>query len=304
MKNSLPYEEIEKLLEHAPVMLYKYVFFPEGNGSFLYVSSGCEDILGLSASSLTTDMGRFWEQIHADDLQRLQNEDNSANQSGDFFVSDVRFNHSQKGQIWIRISSKPSTEIYQGSVIWSGYMADVSDLKRLEETLRDLAKHDPLTQLWNKTELMDSIDFEVKRYKRSGRKFSILMIDIDDFKLINDNYGHPAGDKFLKKFAHVAQSELRDVDKLGRYGGEEFLVIINETDAQDAFLLAERIRTSVANNKIELNKQEVSITISLGITEISESKNESPERLIQRADEALYAAKKAGRNRSTIILDK
>jgi two-component system, cell cycle response regulator len=173
---------------------------------------------------------------------------------------------------------------------------------KLEEANRDLkilASKDPLTGLFNRQFLNELLTKEWIRSERHGYPLSIIMADIDDFKRVNDNYGHQAGDLALIKFAEVLSNHLRRNDYLARYGGEEFLFVLSQTDSKDACLAAERFRTAAQNLIIPFNKNsQLSLRISCGVsTAFPEKKDDNVDALIQRADQALYEAKKSGKNR-------
>jgi len=140
---------------------------------------------------------------------------------------------------------------------------------------------------------------EFARNKRYNRTFSVVMADIDHFKNVNDTYGHSAGDEILKAFAGLMQKALREVDVIYRYGGEEFLVLLPETDAQGALLVAERIRKAV-DSKVLKHRDDpnikIRVTSSFGVS-INNEKDLSHLDIIKRADKALYEAKNSGRNR-------
>lgn len=157
------------------------------------------------------------------------------------------------------------------------------------------AKHDALTGLANRREGLEQLEAEYQRYLRNGRAFSVLLMDIDLFKNINDTYGHQAGDDMIVLVARTVISQSRRVDTIARWGGEEFLVLLPETGLAEAAATAERIRTAVAGQAITFKGMRVGATISIGVACIQGS--ESIDRLLQRADEALYKAKTMGRNR-------
>jgi len=162
--------------------------------------------------------------------------------------------------------------------------------------LKQNAIYDPLTGAYNKRELLEYLNKYLKnflRYKKDN--FSIMMFDIDHFKKINDTYGHLAGDFILKEFVKIIKQNIRESDILGRYGGEEFILILPNTKVSGAMKLATRIKETVEEHDFEFNKTILKITVSIGIT--SASLNDSVESLIQRADDALYEAKQKGRNR-------
>ncbi|MDC0664034.1 GGDEF domain-containing protein [Marinobacter sp. SS21] len=168
-------------------------------------------------------------------------------------------------------------------------------LIKLANQFEYAAKHDALTGLANRREGHARLNDEYERYLRNRREFSTLLMDIDLFKSVNDNFGHQAGDRIILLVANTLKAECRRVDTLARWGGEEFLVLLPETSNAVAVKIANRIRESIASQSIEFEGQAVSATISVGVATIQGA--ESIDRLLQRADEALYQAKSEGRNK-------
>ena len=168
------------------------------------------------------------------------------------------------------------------------------NLETANARLESLSTTDPLTNLLNHRALNLTIDQEIERAHRYQRPFSLLFIDLDHFKMINDTYGHGSGDNVLKEFATVAQSRLRGVDSLGRWGGEEFLVLLPEIDGFGVMECAERVRESVAGHLFEIGDG-VHVTSSIGVASYPEDAVDR-DALIELADKAMYAAKRLGRN--------
>jgi diguanylate cyclase (GGDEF)-like protein len=170
--------------------------------------------------------------------------------------------------------------------------------KKLQSSLtviREMAIHDDLTGFYNRHHLMDLIDSENNRSDRTGSVYSLVMMDIDKFKNINDTYGHQTGDQVLRTFAAIIRSILRKTDFCGRYGGEEFLILLTQTDIQAAKVFAERICNCVENSFFPCLGPDARVTVSIGLTE--PRTQEDIEKTISRADELLYKAKEGGRNR-------
>ncbi len=174
------------------------------------------------------------------------------------------------------------------------------ELKSANETLREFAFRDGLTGLYNHRYFQDTMDRELGRVMRYKNPLSLIMIDIDHFKMINDEYGHPVGDIVLKAVSRSIQSTLRDCDIAVRYGGEEFAVILPETELQGALIVAERLRKVVAETPIETNAHSIQVTISLGVTCcMAATEKKAKADMIAQADHALYNSKRNGRNQST-----
>jgi diguanylate cyclase (GGDEF)-like protein len=158
-----------------------------------------------------------------------------------------------------------------------------------------LAVTDSLTGLYNRKKLDDILADQFARFRRNHRPFAILMLDLDNFKSINDNYGHAAGDEVLANVAAILKQSVRNIDYVVRYGGEEFVVVLVETALDAALDIAERIRSVVEIPRVGASNKLISITVSLGVTH-SRDGDDGPEEALARADHALYEAKRAGRN--------
>lgn len=199
-----------------------------------------------------------------------------------------------------RVSGQEST-IPEGGNDEISDMADsfrfyAEEVRRREEELRKLATKDALTGVNNRRHFLELAGQEMARANRGGRPTTVLMMDIDRFKSINDTYGHPEGDNIIVKVAETCLAELREIDLFGRFGGEEFTALLPETDREGAVTVAERLREGVEGIVHQVGEAQVSVTISIGIGVASGEKQELTE-LITSADNALYEAKAAGRNR-------
>ena len=166
------------------------------------------------------------------------------------------------------------------------------------EELRFRATHDELTGLANRRVLLDAIAREHSRQLRQGGSFGVVLIDLDHFKKINDTHGHLAGDAALKEVSRRMVASVRPYDTVGRYGGEEFVIVAPSCERSGAVMLTERILTSLRSSPIETDRGPLSVTVSCGIAVSSAGKPIEPQELLHMADEALYRAKERGRDRS------
>jgi diguanylate cyclase (GGDEF)-like protein len=172
---------------------------------------------------------------------------------------------------------------------------------RLFQEVQSLALTDPLTGLRNRRSLFELGRIELARSQHMDRPFCCLLLDLDHFKKINDDYGHLIGDLVVQEFALRSRSSVREVDLIGRYGGEELVIFLPETDSDTAMQVAERLRESVAKTPIRISDKELQITVSIGVSRRDENTLEL-ETLIARADQAMYIAKHKGRNRVAISI--
>ena len=175
------------------------------------------------------------------------------------------------------------------------------ELEQANKKLDLISRTDELTQLPNRRDMHKTIEKEVERANRFKKAFSIIFIDIDHFKDVNDTYGHAAGDAVLKSVASTLRSLLRKYDVLARYGGEEFLTLLPETELKDAAHVAERFRKQIENQTIFFGGQEIKVTITLGVAQFDSS--QGAEKCIQLADKALYEGKEHGRNKVILWSD-
>ena len=167
-------------------------------------------------------------------------------------------------------------------------------LQEQNQLLETLAVTDSLTGVYNRKKLDDILADQFARFRRNQRPFAVLMLDLDNFKSINDNFGHVAGDSVLAYVAAILKQSVRNVDYVARYGGEEFVIVLVETALDAALEIAERIRAEVEVPHFGVTNQLIAVTVSLGVTHSRDG--DSPEEALARADRALYKAKRAGRN--------
>ena len=181
---------------------------------------------------------------------------------------------------------------------------DITERKKAEDQLKLFASMDGLTGIANRRHFDDTLDLEWRRAMRSAKPLSLIIVDVDyfknynDFKKINDTYGHRIGDIVLREFAQLVKRHTRKPDVFARYGGEEFIVILPDTNAEGAYLFAESIREKIENMNIEHKCSKVgkNVTVSLGVSTTVPKKDSTQDKLISMADKALYKAKERGRN--------
>lgn len=169
------------------------------------------------------------------------------------------------------------------------------ELEKANSDLSVLSQTDGLTKLFNRNHWQHCIDIEFKRYARSKNPSTLVMLDIDHFKSVNDNYGHLVGDEVIRHLAKLINEQARETDISGRYGGEEFVILLADTQVDNAIIFSERLRKTVDESIVFYNGLEIKYTISIGVAEIEESYS-SVSQWLEYADAALYKSKENGRN--------
>ena len=203
------------------------------------------------------------------------------------------------GRVWVEINSTPIHDAASQIVGYIGVARDATERREAQKVLREQSIRDPLTGLYNRRYLDESLARELSRAKRDGLPLSLLMVDIDYFKKLNDSYGHQAGDEVLKRLGELIGRGARSGDLPCRYGGEEFLLVLPTMSLESAVERADQWRLAFADEKIPFANTLLSATLSIGVATCPEHGTTS-EKLIGAADQALYAAKHAGRNRIAV----
>jgi len=209
-----------------------------------------------------------------------------------------------KSDSLIREKDAIVSELIESKKLLEKYSNNLEEMvEQRTEILKWLSITDPLTGLYNRRYFIEQIELEFKRAKRYNRDLSILMLDIDHFKMVNDNYGHQVGDIVLRKISSIIINQLRDSDLAFRYGGEEFMVILPETKPIDAINVAQRMKQEIMDTEHNYRALIFKVTASIGIVSVKDmiSKFETVDDIIKKVDDNLYKAKKSGRN--TIIYE-
>lgn len=173
----------------------------------------------------------------------------------------------------------------------------IQELRRANDRLQKLTFTDEMTGIYNYRFLSRQLETEIKRAERYEKPLAVCLIDIDFFKQINDKFGHPSGDSALKSVADTLSEMVRSVDYVGRYAGDEFLIIFPDTNLKDAVNLCERIISRINNKTIPVGSQHLHVTLSIGAADFHPAKRNTAEKLVAAADRCLYKAKEQGRNR-------
>ena len=258
--------------------------------------------LGYSKDEIPPKVGFefFTGKIHRDDYERVM--DNMRRHlygETPAYETTYRIKTRNNHWLWFYDRGKVTKRDKNGKPeLVSGIVFDVSEQKRMEELLEaknrrleEMSMRDYLTDLYNRRALMEKLDFEIKRRNRTKSPLSVVMLDLDHFKQVNDTHGHQVGDQVLIQVADLLRKSVREIDIVGRYGGEEFLVILPDCPVKEAVNVAERIRAGVAKFDFYLS---LKLTISGGAAEY---KGGNSDNLIEIADRNLYLAKNSGRNK-------
>ena len=282
---------LKKLSAHVPGGIYQFKMEFDGRFSVIYASDGIREIYELEPDVLLLDAEAIFTRIHPQDTTRVRASIRASADTISPWREEYRVQLPQRGLRWVRGEATPE-ELPGGGVLWHGYISDISDMKRVEEELRALSITDALTGIHNRRYFQERLTVEMARVERGGGELSVIMLDIDHFKRINDQYGHAIGDRVLQAVCERIGQRLRRTDVFCRLGGEEFMVLCPDIGGEQAHGLAVELWQSLRSAPID----EVGVvTASFGIA--SWRVDEGVDALLLRADSGVYAAKQGGRDR-------
>ena len=265
------------------------------DGTWLMVNKALCDLLGYDEDVLLKMT--FQDITHPDDLEEDLHHVQQVLSGGiDTYQMEKRYFHRNGSTIHVLLSVSLVRDESKAPLFFISQIQNITERKQLEQELLRQATEDMLTGISNRRRFFDLAEREILRAKRYNDPLVLLMMDIDFFKHINDNFGHDIGDKAIRKMADVCRAELRAVDIFGRLGGEEFGVLLIKTDVVMGHQVAERLRQAIERATLPTEKGRVRFTISIGGTAFSGS-GSSLENRLKQADQALYQAKSLGRNR-------
>jgi diguanylate cyclase (GGDEF)-like protein/PAS domain S-box-containing protein len=284
-------QERESKLQAFINALPNQSFIYDEEGHYLEVLSAQFDLLTASVEDLKCHTIK--EMMPEDIALEMMQVIHRTIETGATQVMEYKLNVMDGSEHWFegRSALMEKGDAGHGKVVF--IVTEVSERVRLYQEVQHLATLDSLTGCLNRRHFLTLANQELERTIRYQRPLSLLMLDIDHFKIINDTYGHAVGDKVLCSLVDLCRSNLRNVDIISRHGGEEFIILLPETQKDTAFTVAERLRGSVEKMQVMHSEQKISITVSIGISsvEIQPGKIESVELLIHRADMAMYDAK-------------
>lgn len=262
----------------------------------LYISPAYERIYGRSASLLMADFNEWRDAIHPDDLDYAERSLAQVLVKGTVEDREYRIVNGQGEVRWLSDKCYINQQREGERVIIVGIAEDITEKKHLEGELKRLATTDVLTQSSNRRHFFECARQAFNRARDNGTPLAFLLLDIDDFKLINDSYGHPEGDQVLQRIADSGKTILRRGDLFGRIGGEEFAAVFPGCSAEVAAQIAERLQREIERLAFSHGEQRYSVTISQGLTALS-AQDTDLDSLFSRADAAMYQAKREGKNR-------
>ena len=282
---------LEKLSAEVPGGIYQYRLDADGHSCFPYASEGLFDIYEVDLQLLREDATAVFERIHPEDLERVRRSVRYSAEHLTPWREEYRVCLPRAGLRWIRGEATPEVG-EEGCTLWHGYLTDISDLKGVEEDLRTLSVTDALTGIHNRRYFQERIKVELDRAQREDQDLAVIMLDIDHFKRINDQFGHAVGDHVLRSLCQRIGQRLRRTDVFCRLGGEEFMVLCPGSNAEQAQVLATELWQGVRSVPVEgVGK----VTASFGVA--GWRPGEGADALLLRADAGVYAAKQAGRDR-------
>jgi diguanylate cyclase (GGDEF)-like protein len=199
---------------------------------------------------------------------------------------------------FFEIDVVPLGDNHDGNTRMLKSIRDVTEERKIQEKLKLLATTDSLSGLYNRAEFMNLAKREFARAKRNNEELSLLIMDLDNFKVINDTFGHAAGDEMIREMGNIIRTGFRKTDIAGRIGGEEFAVVLKNASLEEAKKIAEQFRETVSRRKVIYGKQEIGYTVSIGVAAIGSNNDDinNIEDILKMADDALYKAKAKGRN--------
>lgn len=285
---------ITDLTNEVPGMMFQYRRRTDGASFFPYASAGIHDIYGLAPSDVEADTHAVEALIHPEDLAGYRASLDVSAAGLTPWHHEFRVTLADQAVHWRQGNARPRREA-DGSTVWHGVITDITDRKRREAELRQFATIDHLTELSNRRHFLLQMERELARIRQGAVPAALLMFDLDHFKAINDRWGHAMGDQVLRHFSTALRRSLRKHDVGGRLGGEEFALLLPDTNLAQACAVAERIQKRMAAEPLMHGERAIPLTLSVGIT-LMHRADDSVSASLARSDEALYRAKKNGRN--------
>ena len=292
------YHELTRLI---PIGVFQFRLSREQGHQLTYTSERFREILALEAvlPASTTLSQHVYRQLHPDDaLSFYQKQEVSTKEQREFYWEGRLL--QAEGERWVSVHSVPGEKAGGVVQLWNGVVADITERKRAEARINQLAYYDALTKLPNRRLLRERLQVAVENARQQHAFAALMFIDVDNFKQLNDSFGHAEGDRMLAEVGRRLQALVRDYDTVARLGGDEFVVLLSQlaTEADKAATQVETVVHKIErllNEPFRLGAQQANITLSTGITLIDGSEHDI-DAVLQQADQAMYRAKEAGRN--------
>jgi diguanylate cyclase (GGDEF)-like protein/PAS domain S-box-containing protein len=293
---------LEKQSENIPGFIFQFRLNPDGSTSFPYASSGAAELCGVPPELVCQDSLHVFNLVHTDDLPRVRNKILASGKKLKIWQDQFRICLKDNTIIWVEGHATPE-RLSTGGTLWYGYIWNVTERKQAENQIRQLALYDPLTGLANRRLLKDRLKQAMASARRKHNFGAVLMLDMDNFKTLNDTQGHNIGDALLVEVGRRLKNCVRETDTIARLGGDEFIILIDSLGTGEvevrstAATIAEKIRTSLEapyclGNQNHIHHASASIGIALFCdNQVCEGE------LLKRADVAMFEAKELGRNR-------
>ena len=287
-------EKYRTLVERLPVVTY--VAEPGETGRWIYVSPQIEEMFGYPAQDWIDDPTLWPSLVHPDDRDRVFGAEERLEHGERMPAIEYRMFTRGGDLLWVSDDAVLRSEPEDGLMLLDGLLSDITDRKMAETRLQHLADHDALTGLLNRRRFIEDLTVEMALIRREQRKSSVVVVDVDNFKYVNDSLGHHAGDQLIRGVANILQAELREADTIARLGGDEFAVLLRGTTGEPATAAAQRLIEAVREHKFALADEPVRVTASGGIATVGGTDG-TAEECLAAADLAMYESKQAGRDR-------
>ncbi len=278
---------LQMILEQSPIGVS---VSRRDNGIIIFANTRFAELVGLDRDRIVGSRARDY---YVDDAQRERVVERL--KAGEAVMNmEVQFKRVDDSPFWTLFTVNHA--VINGVAVNLAWIYDYTERRNMEEALREMASRDPLTGIYNRRSFMEMARQQLARALRFNEPMSVLVLDVDHFKRVNDTYGHAVGDDALRMVASACNTSLREYDVLGRLGGEEFVVALPGTTTDECRVVADRLRRNLSRLVIPVSRDRITLTASIGISAV-DIHSDTLEKAIHRADLALYRAKREGRNR-------
>lgn len=292
---------LDDLARQVPGVVFRLQQDAANRFSAGFVSPGVQALFALSPEAVVADVTRVIQRVHPEDRGSLHRSLMLSGQYMEPWQYEFRVHlPNTVGWGWRSVTAHPERQ-RTGETIWHGFVADVTARREAERSVREQAEHDPLTGALNRNGLNDFLEHEVLRCQQKGeRELAVLFLDLDHFKPVNDQHGHATGDQVLQEVARRLMVTVRDSDRVARFGGDEFVVILSPVKGKDAALSVAGKLQKALLQPVSTDTMSITVSVSLGVA-LGPEHGTTPTALLEAADQAMYAAKRDGRDRISVF---